>query len=223
MRRWPYVLLLCLLLVLCVGYAYAASHPRIIILPGSFLDALGDAVSLLHRSMEGAGIPYVLVDGALLGLCRCGDFVPWDDDIDIMCAYEDGGRIEKALRDASFSVSDKSFGLLAGTPNGVYIDINLISDTKNSGKMQYQGHIDNVRGYLLREEWEGRELATVRGHSVWVPASREAYLCRMYGKDWETNAVVSPKHREQGTYAKTWTRLYRDIWERIRERLAPGT
>ncbi len=223
MRRRLYLLLMCLLVVLCAGYAYSASHPRIVLLPKSLLDALGDAVALLHESLDGAGIPYVLIDGALLGLGRHDDFVPWDDDLDIMCAKEDRGRIEKVLRDASFSVSDKSFGLLAGTPSGVYIDIMLLSDTKDTGKMRYQGHIDNVRGYLLREEWEGREKAKVRGRSVWVPASREAYLCRMYGKDWETNAVVSPKHREQGTYAKTWTRLYRDIWERIRERLASRT
>ena len=52
-----------------------------------FFDQKDEALSLLKDADEiltAEGVDYCLMFGTLLGLLRHGDFIPWDDDLDII-------------------------------------------------------------------------------------------------------------------------------------------
>ncbi len=50
----------------------------------------------VDRICRNNNIPYALAFGSALGLYRYGDFIPWDDDADIVINYEDYERFVKA-------------------------------------------------------------------------------------------------------------------------------
>jgi phosphorylcholine metabolism protein LicD len=47
------------------------------------------AIDLLKKTvqiLDANNIEYFLISGTLLGYCRHNDFIPWDDDIDIIAS-----------------------------------------------------------------------------------------------------------------------------------------
>jgi len=50
-------------------------------------------LATFHAACTELGIPYFLTSGTLLGAARNGDWIPWDDDVDVMVFREDYERL----------------------------------------------------------------------------------------------------------------------------------
>lgn len=65
-----------------------------------------------HRVCRALDIPYYLFAGTLLGAVRHGDFIPWDDDLDVILLREDYDRF---LRQAPALLGDAFFLQASGS------------------------------------------------------------------------------------------------------------
>ncbi len=62
-------------------------------------DEMLELMILFDNFCRENGIKYSLADGTLLGALRHGDFIPWDDDADLMVTREEYKKIRDALSD----------------------------------------------------------------------------------------------------------------------------
>jgi lipopolysaccharide cholinephosphotransferase len=56
-------------------------------------------LATFHAACTELGIPYFLTSGTLLGAARSGDWIPWDDDVDVMMFREDYERLVPLIQD----------------------------------------------------------------------------------------------------------------------------
>lgn len=83
------------------------------------------------------GICYSLADGTLLGAMRHGDFIPWDDDADVMVTRYEYNKIRKAIQtDSSVRLFKAHFLDRITAPNfdqqKIYIDLFINDDMPKS-------------------------------------------------------------------------------------------
>jgi hypothetical protein len=62
------------------------------------IDEFGFLMKEFHRTMETNQIPYVLMEGTLLGAIRDGLIIPWTDDVDVAVHHSDADRATEAIR-----------------------------------------------------------------------------------------------------------------------------
>ena len=56
-------------------------------------------LATFHAACTELGIPYFLTSGTLLGAARSGDWIPWDDDVDVMMFREDYERLVPLIQE----------------------------------------------------------------------------------------------------------------------------
>ena len=121
-----------------------------------------EILSEVDRICKKHGISYYLVGGSLLGAVRNGDFIPWDDDVDVCMLREDFERFRRIcpeeLGDAYAYQSYRNEGTthyiydkirLKGTyfssehsnkyddmENGIFLDVFVFDKTANSKFLQ---------------------------------------------------------------------------------------
>ncbi len=168
-----------------------------------------NAVRMLRkvcRSLDRAGIPYLLEAGTLLGVVRENRLLPWDNDLDITVTREYEDRLLKALwrlrlrgylvrvkyykRDmACFKEGDvriikvKHINLFARVKKDILLDIFL---KKRVGD-EYQWTVGLNPPVLKAVPHRFySELSRVKfaAYNFSVPADCEGYLEEHYGKDW---------------------------------------
>ena len=64
-------------------------------------DKMMNALLIFDHYCRERGINYSLADGTLLGAIRHGDFIPWDDDADVMMIKEEYLKFRSSLRNDS--------------------------------------------------------------------------------------------------------------------------
>ena len=64
-------------------------------------ERLAEALEEFDRYCRGHGIQYSLGDGTLLGAMRHADFIPWDDDADVMMTRAEYLRLRETLNEKS--------------------------------------------------------------------------------------------------------------------------
>lgn len=80
---------------LASNFTLKGTDKKIINIPTDLLTDLLDILQDVHKVLEEANIPYVLIAGTLLGQVRHGGFIPWDDDIDIGISSKDDDKLFK--------------------------------------------------------------------------------------------------------------------------------
>lgn len=181
-----------------------------------------DALEVLlaaKKSFEELGIDYWLTDGTLLGLYRDGDFIPWDDDIDmgvhinshsssIIKAFENNGlRYIKTLGTIENGL-EYTFEM-----NNINLDIFFFyskGDTVWYGNWSFGNFIFNSKimkklglskPKLIKFSFPSFQLKkwNFRDHDFLIPENPEQYLSLKYGESWATptkewNWASSPKN-----------------------------
>lgn len=141
-------------------------------------------------ALERHGLRYLLFDGALLGIVREGNFIRWDDDVDLAIYAEDApGRIFKVLDEleaAGFSLGLFRLGHWR-------IDLKkreckyTLQFYYEEGEMRRAGVIQHPRAIF-----EKTGHVEFKGRSYPCPADIEGYFQRQYGPDWRTPKPVAP-------------------------------
>ena len=122
--------------------------------------------------------------GSLLGIIRDGNFIDWDEDIDLNILMEDVEKLKDSLwdlKDHGFELFrfDRCGHLYSITKNGEYVDFYMME--KISPEVRTNMGPDFVLDKHLTNliDWN------FRGLTIQVPKEYEAYLELMYG-DWRT-------------------------------------
>ena len=168
-----------------------------------------NAVCMLRkicRSLDRAGIPYLLEAGTLLGVIRENRLLPWDNDLDITVTREHEERLLKSLwrlrlrgylvrvkhydRDlACFKKGDvriikvKHINLFTRVKKDILLDIFL---KKRVGDEYHWtvGLKPPVLKAVPHRFYSELSRVNFAGYNFSVPADCEGYLEEHYGKDW---------------------------------------
>jgi hypothetical protein len=164
--------------------------------------------------MQGAGIRYSLAFGSLLGYVRHqGDFVPWDDDMDVivderfLTTTKGRAKLEEALKAAGllFVRGTSSVADRLAYPLRTYVPYKVFLPTADAVPHYRHRHpfIDLFAVRDLADEYvivDGPSLVSVptafqvtRGEfasvPVSVPTNPQAQLKALYGSDWDKFAM----------------------------------
>ena len=156
------------------------------------LEARHKGLVELAGILEGTGVRYLLLDGALLGAVRDGAFIPWDWDVDLGIYAESAeGKVWKLLdraSEAGFRVKLVRFG---------YMRLDLEKDGAEFTLQFYyeEGGLRRAGVIVHPKEFfdETAELEFL-GRRYPCPREKEKMLAHQYGSDWQT-----PKKVGEGT------------------------
>lgn len=122
--------------------------------------------------------------GSLLGIIRDGNFIDWDEDIDLNILQEDIDNFKNSLwdlKEIGFELfrCDRCGHLYSVTRNGEYVDFYIMEKispeirTNMGPDFVFDKHLINLM------DWN------FKGLNIQVPIEYESYLEMMYG-DWKT-------------------------------------
>lgn len=150
------------------------------------------------KILDGLGIEFLLYSGICLGAVRDNGFIPWDDDIDLLCptATDETGKLPIDSVTHAFS------------ENGYFVDVleasmsTTIITLKDSVRLScdFPQIVDgNIYAYpmvaLPANLFLNPKQITFMGEQFLIPNPPETYLELKYGKEW-----MIPK--QAGTYEK---------------------
>ena len=150
-----------------------------------------------------AQLPYTVDAGTLLGLCRDGDLIPWDDDLDLMLPASAIPALRKtfgAIRRRGWQVS-RLYPMEIDSPVWRYGDPRVLKIRRRFLGLVGPGSTVLDISFTYREQdhywWEmakrvcripahyldATDYLEFGGRKLRVPSNREEYLERIYG-DW---------------------------------------
>jgi len=174
--------------------------------PNAFTAVAIDSLRATKQALDGAGVPFFLASGTLLGWHRNCMPVPWDNDVDVGVMISDWTPgIVHSMEVAGFThlstVGTRSAGLtevFEFERSGVHVrqDIHFYyTDAANDQVFTQLWEIDVSH----RESWSpfALEPAEAFGLTVQVPADTELYLTEAYG-DFMAKRTKSTLERDGG-------------------------
>ncbi len=173
--------------------------------PTCFSDYSADdleAVTSSVKHLEGVferefGISVYLTGGTLLGAVREGDYIAFDNDVDIAYLTEQKTDFEiaeeheliiRVLRDQGYPVQQNSKGQIHvrvvtgdGSATGAIFNLDLWTTWARDGRYF---HYPDIKGELKASEVLPLIRLTFKGQSLWIPRGYEQVLVQFYGPGW---------------------------------------
>jgi len=152
------------------------------------IGAMTSNMLVFKEVMDGAGIPFILIFGTLLGAIREKGFIVYDSDVDVACYAQDHKKIinvVKTLESKGFYVPNKNECPLHDhffVRNGERIDIWWFDEIDDD--WVYDKYIRYNKKYF-----DNPESIEFLGTAFLVPNNPEKFLELTYGEDWKV-----PKH-----------------------------
>ena len=139
-----------------------------------FFDQKDEALRLLKDADEiltASGVDYCLMFGTLLGLLRHGDFIPWDDDLDIIIF-----DIEKFERRSRVGFESKGYVLIKDVRWLSPIPfLPFFKNKKRCGYRIYHKKGKPVPGVSWKFPWLGIWEQNLKGRSMTLPPEKTIY------------------------------------------------
>ena len=202
-----------------VNYAYYEEKYQL----GEKHDRLLDILTEFDAFCRKNDIHYSLADGTLLGAIRHADFIPWDDDADVMMTRAEYERLKKVLTpDTKVQMCKVCFldriTLRGYGEQGLYMDMFINEDMPESKPvfawMKFKTRF--LRTYFNKIESMNARHSDYRGlkkltQSI-LGTVGHAMVSLLIGKRdiFEVNdkAVAIRKHRPSGFYTRFTSRMY---------------
>lgn len=155
------------------------------------------------RLLDVCNVEHWLCAGTLLGQCRHGGIIPWDDDVDLAVGPLDAPRLGEALAahlpDAGWAFERTFYGYkMWKGDRWPFVDLLTMEFDEASGNVRYAEAaareawpnewwaVDEL--YPLRCADFGPRRSRVRRVKAPAPGRPANYLARAYTKDWKTVA-----------------------------------
>jgi phosphorylcholine metabolism protein LicD len=172
-----------------------------------------EAIKLLERTvcfLNEFNIGYCLISGTLLGCVRHNDFIPWDDDIDLIVEdtiYEKLQMISSEFDDVNIFLKDRYDTIKACFSDGKEIvDPNNWKEYSLGKNKRYCWPFVDMFTYSLKEEsifffikdWDIKEFTPFQkvnflGIDVFIPKNPDYFLKCCYGDNYMTE-IISPSY-----------------------------
>ena len=138
-------------------------------------DKLYEMLCAIADVCEEYGITYTLEGGTFLGAVRHGDFIPWDDDVDISMPWDSYHRFLEIAPEAlpeglSLHTPDNTPGLYSMWSK-VFADGTRFIDSNAEGAGLDQGIFVDIFPIVNLEAGKGKDLAQVRKALFWQRAN----------------------------------------------------
>ena len=168
-------------------------------------------------------IYYSLADGTLLGAMRHGDFIPWDDDADVMVTREEYIKLREAIKTDNTVLLFKAHFLDRITTNElkneeIYIDLFINEDMPKS-RLIFEWK--KLKTRFLRCSFNNNIVRNVRhdhygfihSHlrellSIFLRKLAKFYIGNRDVFELNDKVVAINKHRPSGMYTRFTSRMY---------------
>jgi hypothetical protein len=154
------------------------------------------------KLLDDKGIRFGLMFGTLLGAVRDGDFIDWDEDIDLYLLEEQREEFHNVLqlfRDSGLELIRADGDLYSIMRDGQYIDFYFF---------RLSGAKRKSLSYVVdREHLAADDYIEFRGAVFPVPSNKEALLEHLYGPDWRI-----PQRNKHAAYNTRYAKVA--IWLR---------
>lgn len=160
--------------------------------------ALITLINEITPYLEKYDIKYWIHAGTLLGYCRHGGFIPWDDDADFGYINEPNIKYFKKELEDKYIIKNTFFGfkIINKKNNNIFIDMfeyTIDNDNNMAEQTYYSNLIWPKENYYLnelfplkRDKFENLKLS--------VPNQSEKICERIYGNDYKDIYYLHPPH-----------------------------
>jgi len=146
-----------------------------------------EGIQAIDKALTKLGIKYAFISGTALGLCRTGECLPFDIDIDFCIHEQDRKRLPEIEKELGFNrishCGEEVFGYEFGDTDWAELDV-LHTQKDKIWHAWQQGEMWVANVYPKRM-WEHLEYIYAYGIKCPVFHPIEEYLELTYGKDWK--------------------------------------
>lgn len=180
------------------------------------------------KAFEEARIPWVIIDGIVLGYVRHNDVIPWDTDIDLGIPHEvskaEWERFHIAFTRVGFGVRNMRQDFIYGRRK---VKLNAWIMHRKGDYFESFPHSTPGVKFVEKAEWyEEIQFVDFLGSTYPMPANLEEYIVCRYGKDWKEAKYTHDQWRlekfgtkSSGFLPKVWLNSRcgpkGDLWPKI--------
>jgi len=153
--------------------------------------AITEDLILCKKAFDGAGVPWCIMGGIVLGYARYGEIMAWDTDIDlgvfVELADSDWRRLCVALHENGFIITTNKTDFIVCNRRA---ELNMWMFHKAGN--YYEAFPRSTPGIKFVEKaiwYDEPNLVDFLGSKYPMPNNLDDYLVCQYGEDWKDNVV----------------------------------
>ncbi len=164
----------------------------------------GEGLKVMVEILDSFPISWILAAGALLGIYRSGDLIPWDTDVDFDLRAEGSGEFFNEIVDKIKEKKFKSRGIIPGNKIVVcgYGHRYALRFWGDEGDGTFRRKFKVGYWVYPKRFLEDRGKIEFKGMLISCPKDTEGYLEHVYGPKWRV------PYKPIKTYKECYTKKY---------------
>lgn len=187
----------------------------------SMRDKIESDLFACKKAFDQVRIPWIIIDGIVLGYIRHKNIIPWDTDVDVGVFVEvskkQWRRLHESLRLCGFKIKPRKIDFMYGKRRS---RLNMWFFHKSKDGKYYEAFpptTPNLRFVEKAESYDKPQHVKFLGSVFPMPNNLEQYLVDRYGKDWNDRTCTHEEWRVEkfGTLDQS-VKVGQRIWLRSR-------